>query len=41
MMQDIIVVDVHQDGEWLTNDERDPHRGVTVVTVQEATNEPG
>lgn len=41
VVQDVVVVDVHQDGERLADDDRDPHRCVTVVTAQEAPHEPG
>lgn len=33
VVQDVIVMDVHQDGERLTDDERDPHRCVTIITA--------
>lgn len=37
----VVVVDVHQDGERLANDEGHPDRSVTVVTPQKAANKPG
>lgn len=37
----VVVVDVHQDGERLTNDDGHPHRSVAVVTPQKAANKPG
>lgn len=41
VVQDVIVVDIHQDGEWLANNERDPHCSVAVGAPQEATSNPG
>lgn len=41
VVQDVIVMDVHQDGERLTDDDWDPHRCVTVITAQKAPHEPG
>lgn len=38
-MNDIVVMDVHQHGDGLSNDEWDPHSRVAVVSVQEATYE--
>ena len=37
----VVVMDVHEDGEWLTNDDGHPHCSVAVVTPQAAANKPG
>lgn len=37
----VVVVDVHQHGDGLANDERDPDCSVAMVTSQEAANKPG
>lgn len=34
-------MNVHEDSERLTNDDRDPHRSVAVVTVHKAAHKPG
>lgn len=39
-MNDIVVMDIHQHGDRLANDERDPHSGVAVVSIQETAHEP-
>lgn len=33
-------MEIHQHSDGLADDERDPHGGVAVVTVEEATHEP-
>lgn len=37
----VVVVDVHQHGDGLANDERDPDCRIAIVTSQEAADEPG
>lgn len=39
VVNDVVVVDVHQHGDGLADDERDPHGGVPVDSVQVAANE--
>lgn len=34
-------MNIHEDGERLTNDDGDPHRSVAVVTTHKAAHEPG
>lgn len=36
VVNDVVVVDVHQHGDGLADDERDPHGGVSVDSVQVA-----
>ncbi|TNN63809.1 hypothetical protein EYF80_026011 [Liparis tanakae] len=40
VVNDIVVMDVHQHGDRLADDERDPHHGVAVISIQETTHEP-
>lgn len=40
IMSDIVVMDVHQHGNGLANDERDPHCGVAIVSIQETAHNP-
>ena len=39
-MQDVVVMEIHQHGNRLADDERDPHSGVAIVPVEEATHKP-
>lgn len=39
IVSDIVVVDIHQHGDGLADDERHPHGGVSVVSVQVAAHE--
>lgn len=40
IMDDVVVMDIHQHSNRLANDERDPHGSVSIVSIQEATNKP-
>lgn len=40
MMNDIVVMDVHQHSDRLADDERDPHGSVAIVAIQETTHKP-
>lgn len=39
VVNDVVVVDIHQHGDGLADDERDPHGGVSVDSVQVAAHE--
>ena len=41
VMKDIVVMEIHQHGNWLSNDQRHPHRRIAVVTTQEFSHEHG
>lgn len=40
MMNDIVVMDIHQHSDGLPDDERHPHGGVAVVSIEETAHEP-
>ena len=40
VMDDVVVVHVHEHGHRLADDQRHPHRRVAIVTVEEAAHEP-
>lgn len=41
VVNDIVVVDVHEDSKRLTDNDGNPNCSVAVVTTQETANEPG
>lgn len=41
VVQNIVVMNVHEDGKRLTDDDGDPHRSVAVVTTHKAAHKPG
>lgn len=40
IMNDVVVMDIHQHGDRLANDERDPHSSVAIVSIQETAHKP-
>lgn len=40
VMNDIVVMDIHQHSDRLANDERDPHSCVAIVSIQETPHKP-
>lgn len=41
IVEHVVVMDVHEDGYWLSNDERQPYSGVAIVALEKAAHEPG
>jgi hypothetical protein len=37
----IVVMDVHEHGDWLANDEREPYGCVAIVTPEKTRHKPG
>ena len=41
IVEHVVVVDVHEDGYWLSDDERQPHSCIAIVALEKAAHEPG